>query len=1016
MAPSRPRILLATLLLVGGGLLASFSACNTADYNRPLPVFDQRDDLLESVGGPRGIVAVIDWPGGDAQSVLDLLEDNRWRIYFQSDDQQQVDQVRAAAATAGTLGKRVFADIGSAAQIQLANNTADGILVGPTAEEKVAREELLRALRPQAIAFVGADKVVKPVPEGSDDWSHPYHGPDNNPQSQDTLARGELRTQFINRPKFSPMPEQTVAAGGRLFKAMGHIAHRKNQNAHLNTLVGINAYNGTLLWKISLPQGFMIHRNTMVATDDALYIGDHESCKVIDAATGKVLDEITVPAELTDGPVWKWMAIRDGTLYALVGNREVSISTQPSDQEGMGHWPWGMWEGHDYGDAKSSFGYGRSLIAIDLESKQPKWHVRTEDYIDARALVMNPDHVFLYSPQKMLMAVDRRSGEVAWKLDEGATLDALGPLEKAQHYTTGYSTTCYAKCNDDYLFFAGPQCSKMVVVSTKTGEVAWTHPDGNLQLVLRDDAIYAAGPKSTGVRLAYATGEKIGELPTRRACTRATGCADSVFYRAKGGTVRVLAASANREGVSDAHHIAAMRPPCQDGVLVAHGHLYWGPWMCGCELSLYGNIGVGFAGDQTLATDASLYETALTTHSDAEPEPLELAEHDWPAFRAGNERSDFVSVALPRAVEADWDLEVSTGVMPTAPVAGGEMVFVADRSGAVQALTAAGEPVWKSYVSGPVYFAPTLAEDRVFVGSADGRVYAFAARTGERLWSFRVAPVDERIHVFGELISRWPVAGGVAVQDGTLYAAAGIANYDGTYVVALDAKTGKLVAQNSTSGKLAPKVNGGISLQGNLSIVDGELRFLGGGVYETARYDLKTLECLNEPAETLEAGYRTAFYPLYPIYGKYVSMQASCSSGTLCYAASYEGNIFGNISLRAAPAEGESVPTGEIARRALRRSGKLPKGENLWRDNKNRRFTSFIVSDDLLIATGHTDKLPDQPFIVAINVADGSDVWRHYLPADTVKGGIAIDHQKRIFVSLENGQVHCFRPLEEPEA
>lgn len=68
---------------------------------------------------------------------------------------------------------------------------------------------------------------------------------------------------------------------------MGHIAHKANQNDMLNTLLCINAYNGTVLWRKPLPEGFMIHRNTMVATDDALYLGDHEACHVYDAKTGK---------------------------------------------------------------------------------------------------------------------------------------------------------------------------------------------------------------------------------------------------------------------------------------------------------------------------------------------------------------------------------------------------------------------------------------------------------------------------------------------------------------------------------------------------------------------------------------------------------------------------------------------------------------------------------------------------------------------------------------------------------
>jgi hypothetical protein len=53
-----------------------------------------------------------------------------------------------------------------------------------------------------------------------------------------------------------------------------------------------------------------------------------------------------------------------------------------------------------------------------------------------------------------------------------------------------------------------------------------------------------------------------------------------------------------------AHHLATMRPPCQDGVIAATGHLYWGPWMCGCALSLYGNICLAPAGQAETAAEA----------------------------------------------------------------------------------------------------------------------------------------------------------------------------------------------------------------------------------------------------------------------------------------------------------------------------------------------------------------------------------------------------------------------------
>ena len=83
-------------------------------------------------------------------------------------------------------------------------------------------------------------------------------------------------------------------------------------------------------------------------------------------------------------------------------------------------------------------------------------------------------------------------------------------------------------------------------------------------------------------------------------------------------TTATTAASAMTE-TSRTEHIAPMRPPCQDGVLVSNGHLYWGPWMCGCALSLYGNIalspvqGVGeYHSPPVPQTADELYANALT--------------------------------------------------------------------------------------------------------------------------------------------------------------------------------------------------------------------------------------------------------------------------------------------------------------------------------------------------------------------------------------------------------------------
>ena len=682
------------------------------------------------------------------------------------------------------------------------------------------------------------------------------------------------------------------------------------------------------------------------------------------------------------------------------------MDTQRSARRGLGHWPWGMWKGHDYNDPRTAFGFGRTVVAIDLESKEVLWHYRDEEFLDARAVCMNSDKIFCFTAERFLACLDRETGSLLWKNTDEELLSEVGPNSKAQHYLTGYATTCYMKCDEQRVYFAGPQREKMVVASADDGSLQWTNPTGNLQLVLREDGIYAAGKQgTTGLRLAYDNGSVLSEFPARRACTRATGCGDSIFYRASGGTVRVFTES------NTAQHIAPMRPPCQDGVLVSNGHLYWGPWMCGCQLSLYGNICLEPA--EAVSGDAeTIYADALTIHTPAtEIEPISADPRDWSVYRGTNARSDESAASVPDAVEQAWEADVSTSAWPTAPIVAGEYVFLADRSGRVHALSRDGQPLWQATTGGPIYYPPALAGGRLLVGSADGRVYAYDARSGSLLWTFRVAPRDSLIPVYGRLVSRWPLAGGVVVDGETVYAAAGIAHYDGTYVVALDAATGKLRAANVTSGTISEEVDNGISMQGNLSIVGEELQFLGGGVYEVARYDRQTLACLDEQKVQVTSEYRTAFYPWYPDYGKYVSLDHTCQDGcTLSHDASYEGSQFTNLARYEPLPEGVTLPPKEAARWLRRRGKEDAAPEAIWQDQTDRRFTSFAVTPDRLLATAHADETPDRPILVASTIEDGTDLWQQPLPAGAVKGGMAIDRDGRIYVAMENGRLRCYQP------
>jgi outer membrane protein assembly factor BamB len=261
-------------------------------------------------------------------------------------------------------------------------------------------------------------------------------------------------------------------------------------------------------------------------------------------------------------------------------------------------------------------------------------------------------------------------------------------------------------------------------------------------------------------------------------------------------------------------------------------------------------------------------------------------------------------------------------------------------------------------------------------------------------------------------MSTWPVSGGVVVQDGVVYAAAGIAHYDGIHVYALEAASGAVKWYNDTSGTTSKKANHGVSLQGELSICDGELRFLGGGVHEEARYDLATGKCLNEPTDEPRSTFHTAFYAYFPDYGKYVSLENTLSDGrSVCYDCTYEGSWHGNLTLLPALPSGARPPTRPISRWGVqRRLGQQVK--SIWK-RAGGRFSGFIVSEDALVAAGDSG-LEDtgRSFLSALNMEDGAETWREELPGPVVKGGLAADSEGRIFVSLENGQIHAFAPAD----
>jgi outer membrane protein assembly factor BamB len=792
----------------------------------------------------------------------------------------------------------------------------------------------------------------------------------------------------------------------------------------------MSAFNGTILWQRDLSPSFMVHRNTIVATPETLFLGDEKSCQLLDAATGEMRGEIKAPQELVDGPAWKWMAVDGGVLYALIGEAERPDEPLRGDRIRGAGWPW--WRINQY-----AFGYGRTLLAFDTATGKVLWSHRQQERIDGRALCLRNGRIYYYCEGQFLACLDARSGEMIWKNSDAELLAAIGPAGPAQNPILGFASTAYMKCGDEALFFAGPQRPRIVAASTRDGKLLWHLPGGNSQLVLRPDGLYALGEGRiqsvmSSFKLEPLTGKILAEFPSRDRCTRATGCVDSIFTRGGAGgstTVFDVTGPEPKLGV-----VTPMRPACTDGVVAAHGYLYWGPWMCRCDLTQLGVISLGPGGsfDYTApAADADRLEAASDAATVA---PLPLTPDDWPTFRKDNRRSTYTAQLTPADVSQRWEYKPPAPIVPTAPIAAGAMVLVSGADGTVRALDArTGQPRWTAFTgAGAIKYPPAVAHDRVYVGAGDGWIYAFEAATGRRLWRFRAAPIERLIPVYGSLASTWPVGSGVLVDDGVVYAAAGISNFDGTHVFALDAISGRIRWQNHRSGNTGDELpQGGVSVQGHLLLHDGAIYMAGGN-------ELAVPKRPDAPVKTSVAAFlegrtqrgvasysvtdgefkaagtgrgkdlflrkgqvRAAGFPLYwrPADDHFLSsMELETPAGV--------------IAINSNPV---ASPQASSVSRLAEPSGSKPapqKPSAAWTGKVFQEIAAVAVTRNAVLITG-LDRSPmdwqkTESAITALDVGTGNRMWTQPLPAPPAAWGLAVDRSGQTVVTLVDGRVLCF--------
>lgn len=259
---------------------------------------------------------------------------------------------------------------------------------------------------------------------GAGSWTHQYGGTDNAACSGDDIVAGELDVQWWGRPGPRPMPDRgprnpaPLSVGGRLF-----VQGDRN-------LFGLDAYNGTILWALQIPE---MRRANMVrdasntaATADTLYLAMGDRCFALDAATGKRTRQFTLPLteeeKQNDSRNWGYLAVVGDVLLGSVTPRE-------------------------------------SLYLGD----QGEWF-ESSGSADVGKVIGTP-----------LFALDRHTGELLWKYDGGVVFHTTVCIEKEIIYFVRDPKPDAATLRSGRIVTVKEE-SALTAIDLETGKERWSRP------------------------------------------------------------------------------------------------------------------------------------------------------------------------------------------------------------------------------------------------------------------------------------------------------------------------------------------------------------------------------------------------------------------------------------------------------------------------------------------------------------------------------------------------------------
>ncbi|MFT5469937.1 MAG: outer membrane protein assembly factor BamB [Verrucomicrobiales bacterium] len=747
--------------------------------------------------------------------------------------------------------------------------------------------EALRVLSPNGVLLRrdgDAWKTLRNDPsDPSQDWTHYQFDASNNMVGTDKEQGLPRQFQWAGKPLWTTSHENMssvnamVSANGRVFAIVDEGPRASIQLPADWQLVARDAYNGVVLWR--QPIGNWLTRfwpwksgpaqmpRKLVAVGDRVYapLDVNGELMQFDAASGEVIQTYAGTAAAEE------IVFVDGVLLVVVNPDPSNLADVEEERRKRRHF---SYDGRnrvviDHDKAKR-------VVALDAESGEMLWE-RVGPRVSPLSLG-SIDGKAVYHDGEHIVCLDLKTGEEKWKSD---------PIpEQLKMIAEEAPTLVLSK---DAVFYA--RSKKITTVSMADGKLLWTTPwvsddyRSPVSVMLMQGKVW-----SMNITQARAPGTFIGrdpltgEIKTQFDLPPFAGIGHHRCYKAKASGDFVMLSRSGVEYVNPAkpeeykeHHW--VRGACLYGIMPSNGMLISTPHACACyikgKLNGFTAMTTGPTGSMVPEEGGDPVETTLKDVQVEQGGVIPITDTDWPTYRGQVDRSGRNSTKVEADLRQAWRTNVG-GELSSVTVGSG-LVFVAQKDrNTIFALSArTGDVAWAFTAGGTIDSPPTVTDNRVYFGSADGCVYCLRSHNGELVWRTRAAPTERKVIAYGRLESAWPVSGSVVVQQGAVFAAAGRSSFldGGIRIVKIDAGGGKIlnsqVVYDLDEDGNQPEVTASFEQDGALPDV---LSSDGGSVYmRHLRFETEVLKPA-EPKPHLfsPTGYLDAnrWHRTYWVYGE----------------------------------------------------------------------------------------------------------------------------------------------------